>query len=116
MLLSLAVFLFVMQVGEGWGLLRGDFHLLYGSRPGTAGGAIVGILVYALIHYWYHRARTPLEPAFALRRPSAAPQCRAHRCTRRLLGTSKNAFHGIFRDAKRKRGFRFAPFRKRLGA
>jgi len=31
-------------------------------------------------------------------------------------GTSKNALRGIFRDAKRKRGFRFAPFFKRLGA
>jgi len=33
-----------------------------------------------------------------------------------LKGTSKNALRGIFRDAKRKRGFRFASFFKRLGA
>jgi REP element-mobilizing transposase RayT len=33
-----------------------------------------------------------------------------------LEGTSKNAFHRIFRGAKRKRGYRFASFLKRLGA
>lgn len=55
-LLSSAMFLFVMQVGEGWGLLLGQAHLLDGYRLGAAGGAIVGILTYELVHYWYHRA------------------------------------------------------------
>jgi sterol desaturase/sphingolipid hydroxylase (fatty acid hydroxylase superfamily) len=30
--------------------------LIDSSRLGIAGGAIVGILVYELVHYWYHRA------------------------------------------------------------
>jgi len=39
-----------------WGHLIGDFHLIDGSVLGLAGGAAVGVLVYELAHYWYHRA------------------------------------------------------------
>jgi sterol desaturase/sphingolipid hydroxylase (fatty acid hydroxylase superfamily) len=39
-----------------WGTLLGDFHLLDGGGLGTWGGAIVGVLVYELAHYAYHRA------------------------------------------------------------
>ena len=54
--MSIAAFLFVGKVGELWGYAIGAFHLLDGTILGTAGGAIVGILTYELLHYWYHRA------------------------------------------------------------
>lgn len=38
-----------------WSTVLGDFHLLDLSGLGTVGGAVVGILVYELGHYWYHR-------------------------------------------------------------
>lgn len=44
-----------------WGTLLGDFHLYDGSGLGTWGGAAVGILVYELGHYWYHRAAHGLD-------------------------------------------------------
>jgi sterol desaturase/sphingolipid hydroxylase (fatty acid hydroxylase superfamily) len=44
-----------------WGSLLGDFHLIDGSGLGIVGGAIVGIFVYQLIHYWYHRAAHRLD-------------------------------------------------------
>lgn len=42
-------------VPMGWARLLGDRALLNLSVLGTAGGAIAGILVYELAHYWYHR-------------------------------------------------------------
>jgi sterol desaturase/sphingolipid hydroxylase (fatty acid hydroxylase superfamily) len=33
-----------------------DWSLVDGAALGTWGGAAVGILVYELVHYWYHRA------------------------------------------------------------
>ena len=47
--LSIAVTLF-------WGTVLDGISLLDGSTLGVAGGALVGILVYELVHYWYHRA------------------------------------------------------------
>jgi sterol desaturase/sphingolipid hydroxylase (fatty acid hydroxylase superfamily) len=38
-----------------WGNVLGDYHLIDGSGLGIAGGGAVGILVYELGHYWYHR-------------------------------------------------------------
>ena len=55
-LVSIGAFFFVGKVGELWGSVIGEFHLLDGAILGTAGGAIVGILTYELVHYWYHRA------------------------------------------------------------
>jgi sterol desaturase/sphingolipid hydroxylase (fatty acid hydroxylase superfamily) len=46
--ISVAVTLF-------WGHVLGDRSLLNGSALGIAGGALVGILVYELVHYGYHR-------------------------------------------------------------
>ena len=46
--LSIAVTLF-------WGNLLDGISLFNGKRLGIVGGSLVGILVYELIHYWYHR-------------------------------------------------------------
>lgn len=48
-------------VALGWGRALGDFHLLDLSGLGTAAGAAIGILVYELLHYWYHRAAHHFE-------------------------------------------------------
>ncbi|MDX1518291.1 MAG: sterol desaturase family protein [Woeseiaceae bacterium] len=45
-----------IQVATGWAWLLGDYSLFDLSRLGTAWGAVVGILVYEFVHYWYHRA------------------------------------------------------------
>ena len=55
-LVTIAVFYIAGYVAVFWGNVFGDLHLLDGSGLGTWGGAIVGILVYELGHYWYHRS------------------------------------------------------------
>jgi sterol desaturase/sphingolipid hydroxylase (fatty acid hydroxylase superfamily) len=55
-LVTVAIFFFTGYVAAFWGTLLGDFHLLDGSGLGALGGAVVGVLVYELVHYWYHRA------------------------------------------------------------
>jgi sterol desaturase/sphingolipid hydroxylase (fatty acid hydroxylase superfamily) len=39
-----------------WAAILGPLHLFDLSGLGTVTGAVVGILVYELLHYWYHRA------------------------------------------------------------
>jgi sterol desaturase/sphingolipid hydroxylase (fatty acid hydroxylase superfamily) len=39
-----------------WGTVLAGISLIDGRALGVLGGAFVGILVYELIHYWYHRA------------------------------------------------------------
>jgi sterol desaturase/sphingolipid hydroxylase (fatty acid hydroxylase superfamily) len=53
---SAASFLLSMKVGELWVALFEGSSLLDGAELGTWGGAVVGVLVYELAHYWYHRA------------------------------------------------------------
>lgn len=55
-LVTVASFWLSLLVGELWGRSFGDFSLVNGKALGTWGGAAVGILVYELVHYWYHRA------------------------------------------------------------
>lgn len=45
-----------LAIGTFWGGVFGDASLVKGSVLGTSGGAMVGVLVYELVHYWYHRA------------------------------------------------------------
>lgn len=45
-----------LAIGTFWGNVFGSASLIDGAALGTAGGAVVGILVYELVHYWYHRA------------------------------------------------------------
>lgn len=49
---------FALSIGVAllWGNLLAGVSLLDGSGLGTWGGAAVGVLVYQLLHYWYHRA------------------------------------------------------------
>ena len=39
-----------------WASILGPVHLFDLSGLGVALGSVVGILVYELLHYWYHRA------------------------------------------------------------
>lgn len=55
-LMSVVAFVVSMAVTLGWGLVFDGFALLPGERLGTWLGALIGILVYELGHYWYHRA------------------------------------------------------------
>ena len=50
-----AVFLLSTGVALAWGTLLASDSLIDGSGLGTIGGAAVGILVYELFHYGYHR-------------------------------------------------------------
>ncbi len=53
---TVATFYIAGYVAVFWGTVLGDFHLLDGSGLGTWAGAAIGVLVYELGHYWYHRA------------------------------------------------------------
>lgn len=44
-----------MAVAALWGNLLGDWHLLDNAALGTWPGAMLGILSYEFLHYWYHR-------------------------------------------------------------
>lgn len=55
-LVTIANFFLAGYFAAVWGTLLGDFHLFDLSGLGTWLGAIVGILVYELGHYWYHRS------------------------------------------------------------
>jgi len=55
LVVSAATFGLSIWVTVGWGSLLAGYSLIDGSVLGTAGGALVGILVYELVHYWYHR-------------------------------------------------------------
>ena len=56
LLVSVFTFFFATKIGELWGGVLGDYSVFDGAALGTAGGALVGILVYELVHYVYHRA------------------------------------------------------------
>lgn len=51
-----AIFVFSGEVAVFWGKVFGDAHLFDASALGTLGGAALGVLVYELCHYWYHRS------------------------------------------------------------
>ncbi len=55
-LVTIATFYLAGYIAVFWGTMLGDFHLFDGSVLGTWWGALVGVLVYELGHYWYHRA------------------------------------------------------------
>jgi sterol desaturase/sphingolipid hydroxylase (fatty acid hydroxylase superfamily) len=54
-LATVAVVAGSMAVAGFWGTVFGDYHLLDGSNLGTGVGAVLGIVVYEFVHYWYHR-------------------------------------------------------------
>jgi sterol desaturase/sphingolipid hydroxylase (fatty acid hydroxylase superfamily) len=53
---TVAIFFFTGYVAAAWATLLGDYHLLDLSGLGTFAGAAVGIVVYELFHYGYHRS------------------------------------------------------------
>lgn len=55
-LVTVAVVAGSVAVTLFWGDLLAGYSLLNSTALGTWGGAIVGILVYELVHYCYHRA------------------------------------------------------------
>ena len=61
--LVVSVFSFVlsMKIGEWWVALFDGKSLLNGAVLGSWGGALAGILLYELAHYWYHRAAHGLD-------------------------------------------------------
>lgn len=54
LLVTVAIFIFTGEIATLWGNLLADFHLIDGQSLGI-GGAVIGVLVYEFIHYWYHR-------------------------------------------------------------
>jgi sterol desaturase/sphingolipid hydroxylase (fatty acid hydroxylase superfamily) len=56
LLVTIAIVLWTGEVAMFWGNLLGDYTLFDLSGLGTFAGAAVGILVYELLHYGYHRA------------------------------------------------------------
>jgi sterol desaturase/sphingolipid hydroxylase (fatty acid hydroxylase superfamily) len=55
-IITVVAFALSFAVPAVWARLLGEYTLLDLSALGTWGGALVGILVYELGHYWYHRA------------------------------------------------------------
>jgi len=53
---TIAVFGGSIAITAFWGSVFEGVSLLDGSLLGTWGGVAAGILVYELIHYWYHRS------------------------------------------------------------
>jgi sterol desaturase/sphingolipid hydroxylase (fatty acid hydroxylase superfamily) len=57
---AIAVTLFAVALSialpMAWAKLLGDYALFQLSSLGTAWGAVVGVLMYELCHYWYHRS------------------------------------------------------------
>jgi sterol desaturase/sphingolipid hydroxylase (fatty acid hydroxylase superfamily) len=53
---SLAVFGVSLGAGRLWAAVLPQWSLVDGAALGTWGGAAVGIVLYELAHYWYHRA------------------------------------------------------------
>jgi len=51
-----------IAIATFWGSVFDGISLLPGDRLGTVVGAAVGILVYELLHYGYHRAAHTYEP------------------------------------------------------
>ena len=55
-LVTVAAVAFSMTVATFWANLLGDYTLFDLSGLGMWLGALVGILVYEFVHYWYHRS------------------------------------------------------------
>jgi sterol desaturase/sphingolipid hydroxylase (fatty acid hydroxylase superfamily) len=53
---TVAIFFFTGYVAAFWSSILGEYHLFDLSGLGTFAGAAVGIVVYELFHYGYHRS------------------------------------------------------------
>ena len=56
LVVSAAVFGISLGIGRAWAAVLPQWSLVDGAALGTWGGALVGILLYEFLHYWYHRA------------------------------------------------------------
>jgi sterol desaturase/sphingolipid hydroxylase (fatty acid hydroxylase superfamily) len=56
LIVSGAIYGVTMAVGIGWSALLPETSLVDGAALGSWGGAAAGIVIYELVHYWYHRA------------------------------------------------------------
>lgn len=56
LIVTVAIFYLSLIAGQLWGEVFNGWSLIDGSALGVVGGALAGILVYELVHYWYHRA------------------------------------------------------------
>ena len=54
-LVSAAIILFSGEVALFWGKIFGDFHLFNLTGLGMFAGAVTGVVIYEVCHYWYHR-------------------------------------------------------------
>jgi sterol desaturase/sphingolipid hydroxylase (fatty acid hydroxylase superfamily) len=55
LVVTAVIFVLSTAITLFWGNLLEGYSLLDGRKLGITGGAVVGILVYELVHYWYHR-------------------------------------------------------------
>jgi len=53
---TVGIFFLTVWVAGFWGRTLDGASLIDGSRFGAIGGAAIGVVVYELLHYWYHRA------------------------------------------------------------
>jgi len=53
---TVLTFYVTLYAGEAWGMILPEGSLVNGAALGTWGGALAGVLLYELAHYWYHRA------------------------------------------------------------
>lgn len=63
---TLINFALSLAIGQWWAATLGGIHLFDGAPLGTAGGALLGVLVYEFFHYWYHRSAHLFDPLWRL--------------------------------------------------
>lgn len=56
LVVTVLTFFLSMAITIFWGTLLAGVSLVDGSKLGIIGGALIGILAYEFVHYWYHRA------------------------------------------------------------
>jgi sterol desaturase/sphingolipid hydroxylase (fatty acid hydroxylase superfamily) len=56
LVVSAAIYGVSLAIGRAWAAVLPSWSLFEGAALGTWGGALAGILLYELFHYWYHRA------------------------------------------------------------
>jgi sterol desaturase/sphingolipid hydroxylase (fatty acid hydroxylase superfamily) len=87
-LISIATVAGTIGVNMIWGELLGGISLFDSTQLGIPGGVAVGILVYELIHYGYHRAAHRFDWLWL-----AGHQM--HHCTEKLDAFGANVLHPV---------------------
>lgn len=55
LVVTVAIFFFTGEIAALWGTALEGISLFHLAQYGTVVGVVAGILVYELVHYWYHR-------------------------------------------------------------